>query len=350
MEKFNLNFSGGENVIKSICWIMSVLSWLLLIATGWASLNWLSYDVEDDDHQMGIIWTIYKYQFFKHSDGKLYVYDYYHDNADGFDPFDYKPFQMQASLIYIVFILTLIIVVVGFCIYMVKSTCKRDDAVYNGMMGQWSKFHFFPLLCVSALFIIGETYDDYWDKELKGKNDKAFDQWKAMVISAFVFTIIGLASLIFIYIMTDLNTDWYILLTLKKGTYSCFIVLLWYYFCYLIYQLRDVHEKDYIKDHPLSNKDFKMKDWAKGCGIAFSIIFGIGSLVFAFIFKDLVVAGMNCLIYVGLTTFYFKLRKKTREQDGNKNGDGAVDIIMMVFSIALIAFLILTKREECLKS
>ena len=338
MEKFNLNFSGGDNVIKSICWIMSVLSWLLLIATGWASLNWLSYNFTDD-RKLGIIWTIFKHEFTKANDGKL----------DGY----YEPFQMQAALIYIVFILTLIIIVAGFCFYMVKSTCKKDDAVYNGMMGQWSKFHFFPLLCVSALFIIGETYDDLYQKvgRFDRRKDDYYDRWKSMVIAAFVFTIIGLASLIFIYIMTDLNTDWYILLTLKKGTYSCFITLLWYYFCYLIYQLRDVHEKDYIKDHPLSNKDFKMKDWAKGCGIAFSIIFGIGSLVFAFIFKDLVVAGMNCLIYVGLTTFYFKLRKEIRkDKPANKNGDGAVDIIMMVFSIALIAFLILTKREECLKS
>ena len=265
---------------------------------------------------------------------------------------EYTPCHMQAALIYIVFILTFVIIVVGFCIYMFKScSCfKKDDAVYDGMMGQWSKFHFFPLLCVSALFIIGETYDDYHDKIVKRELEDAFDQLKAMVISAFVFTILGLASLIFIYIMTDLNTDWYILLTLKKGTYSCLIVLLWYYFCYLIFELRFVHYVDY---HISSNKrkDFHILDWAKGCGIAFSIIFGIGSLVFAFIFKDLVVAGMNCLIYVGLTTYYFKLRKEVRKSKGaNKNGDGAVDIIMMVFSIALITFLILTKREECLKS
>ena len=350
MEKFNLNFSGGENVIKTICWFMSLLSWLLLIATGWASLNWLSYKVKDAGPKMGIIWTIYKYQFFKQSDGKLYVYDYYHDNADGFDPFDYKPFQMQASLIYIVFILTLIIVVIGFCLYMVKTICKKDDAVYYGMMGQWSKFHFFPLLCVSALFIIGETYDGLFQKIFDVYLPKIDykDRWKSMVISAFVFTIIGLASLIFIYIMTDLNTDWYIILTLKKGTYSCLIVLLWYNFCYLIFQLRCVHAD---KDYPFINNKFKLQDWAKGCGIAFSIIFGVGSLTFAFIFKDLVVAGMNCLIYVGLTTFYFKLRKEVRKNKyANKNGDGSVDIIMMVLSIVLIAFLILTKREECLKS
>ena len=316
MENLNLNFSGGDNAIGSFCWIMSILSWLLLIASGWGSLYYL------DGDNYGIIWTIF-------------------NDVPIIDNITYVPFQMQLSLIYIVFILTLTFILIGFCIYMVKSTCKKDDAVYNGMMGKWSKFHFFPLLCVSALFIIGEAYHDHKDS------------WKAMVISGFVFAAIGLVSLIFIYIMTDLNTDWYVLLTLKKGAYSCLIVLLWYYFCYLIYQLRAIH-KDYETYEIYENnlKDFKVKDnWTRGCGIALSIIFGIGSVVFAFIFKDLVVAGMNCLIYVGLTIFYFKLSKEIRNNIyANKNGDGTIDIIMIVLSIVLIAFLILAKREECFKS
>ena len=41
MEKLNLNFSGGENVLKSLCWILSVLSWGLFIITGGISLKWL---------------------------------------------------------------------------------------------------------------------------------------------------------------------------------------------------------------------------------------------------------------------------------------------------------------------
>ena len=52
MEKLNLNFSGGENILKSICWILSVLSWLLFIVTGWISLRWL----ED----FYIIWNVKK--------------------------------------------------------------------------------------------------------------------------------------------------------------------------------------------------------------------------------------------------------------------------------------------------
>ena len=327
MEKLNLNFNGGDNIIKTICWIMSILSWLLLLVTGWISFIWLNY-TSYDSPKVGIVWTIQKYYFSKIL-----------DKIDG----TYEPIQMQVSFIYIVFILAMIITLTGFIIYLIKSTCKRDEAVYNGMMGQWSKFHFFPLLCISALFIIGETYDGLFQKIsniIFRKNDYA-DRWKARVISAFVFTIIGLASLIFIYIMTDLNADWYVILTLKKGTYSCFITLLWYNFCYLIYRVREVHYFDY-NSHDY--KDFNKDNWKKGCGLAFSIIFGIGSLIFAFIFKDLIVAGMNSLIYLGLAIYYFKLDETVRK-DYNKNGDGIVDVIMVFLSAALILFLVLTKRD-----
>ena len=309
MEKLNLNFNGGENILKSFCWILSVLSWLLFIITGWISLRWL------DDKNIGIIWNI----------GKQY-----NPKILGIHMGDYHPLQMQISLIYIVFILTMVIALAGFIIYMIKSTCKKDDAVFGGMIGQWSKFHFFPLLCVSALFIIGECSDNPVPKH-NAHHDKD------MEIAGLIFTIIGLGSLIFIYIMTDLNTEWYILLTLKKGTYSCLITLMWYHFCYLIYYIRTV---DTLDDN---------WNWKKGCGIAFSIIFGIGALVFAFIFKDLVIAGMTTLIYVGLTSYYFSLHKDRRKL-ANKNGDGIVDCIMMFFSVVLIVFLIIKNKEDCLKS
>lgn len=323
MEKFNLNFSGGDNVIKSICWIFSVLSWLLLIVTGWISLRWL-----DEFHY---IWTITRIE--KGGRGSV---SFFGQTLPGYVP--YEPIQMHEALIYLVFILAMIIALAGFIIYMIKSTCKKDDAVFNGMMGQWSKFHFFPLLCISAMFIVGENVDN----PVPSDNE---DHFKDMNISCFFFDIVGLCSLIFIYIMTDLNSDWYVLLTLKKGTYSCFITLLWYYFCYAIYYLRELDQSEH------TDKNLKLDDWHKGCGIAFSIIFGIGSLAFAYIFKDLVVSGMNLLIYLGLTIYYFQVHKDIRNSEfANKYGDGIVDIIMMVLSIAEIVVLLITKKEECLKS
>ena len=313
MEKLNLNFTGGENILKSILWIMSYLSWLMLVATGWASLKWL------DDEKYEIIWTIKALR-----------------SHQGIDPLKgyYFPFQMHVSLIYIVFILTLIIILGGCIVFFVKTIVKKDDQVINGMMGQFSRYHFFPLLCVSALFIIGECVD----QNVNTNHDKN------MVVCGLVFSLLGLASMIFIYIMTDLNTnDWWVLLLLKKGTYSCLIVLMWYYFCYDIYYV-------HIYDKP--NEDQKKRsDWTKGCGIAFSIIFGIGSLAFSFVFKDLVAGCMNLLIYIGLTVGYFKLDKNMRKlKDANKNGDGAIDIIMIVLSAALVVLLVFKYREECLKS
>ena len=312
MEKLNLNFSGG-NVLKSICWIMSYLSWLMLVITGWISIKWL------DDDEYNVIWTIFVEK-----------------KKNGYDPYElhYKPFQMHTALVYIVFILTLLIILGGCIVFFVKTIFSKDDQVMNGMMGDFSKFHFFPLLCASALFIIGECIDQDIENE---------DHFKGMLVSGLVFSLIGLASLIFIYIMTDLNTnDWWVLLLLKKGTYSCLIVLMWYYFCYDIYYVHEIENENETPD--------KKQDWKKGCGLAFSIIFGIGSLAFSFVFKDLVACGMNLLIYLGLTICYFLLHKDMRKnKDYNKNGDGIVDIIMLVLSVVLLVFLII-KKEESLKS
>lgn len=317
MEKLNLNFSGGSNIVKSICWIMSYISWIMLVITSWISLKWL----ED-------FWTIWTMAIYRNDSSieDKYVYDY-------------RPFQMHVSLVYIIFILTFIIILGGCIVFFMKTIFKPDDQVKNGMMGEFSKFHFFPLLCSSALFIIGECVDTDVDNK---------DHGKSMIYSGFVFSILALASFIFIYIMTDLNTnDWWVLLLLKKGTYSCLIVLIWYYFCYNIYY---VHRQS-VNDNEDLEEIGKLPDWGKGCGLAFSIIFGIGSLVFSFIFKDLVVSCTSALIYVGLTVYYFKIDGKKRETEQlNKNGDGIVDIIMIVLSVGLFVFLLIKKREECLKS
>ena len=311
MEKLNLNFSDGDNAIKSIYWILSVLSWLLLLVTGWISLRWLA------DDKYSIIWTIIKIE-----------------KEGGYVP--YEPLQMHAVLIYVVFILTMIIALAGFILYMIKSTCKKDEAVFNGMMGQWSKFHFFPLLCISAMFLVGEVSDDYKTKK---------HHMRDVYMTCLLFDILGLCSLIFIYIMTDLNSDWYVVLTLKKGTYSCFITLLWYYLCYTIFYLRKVDQDEHL------DKDLKIDKWRKGCGLAFSLIFGIGSLLFANVFKDLVICGMVLLITLRLTLYYFEIHKNIRNSKyANKRLDGLFDINFLIGAVCLIVMLLIRKREQCFKS
>ena len=137
MEKLNLDFKDGSSVVKSICWILSYLSWLLLVVSGWISIKWL----DDDLHY--IIWTIRVPRDMEY--------------------YPYMPFQMHVSLVYIVFILALLVILGGCIIFFTKTIFKPDDQVKTGMMGDFSKFHFFPLLCASALFIIGECVEEDLD-------------------------------------------------------------------------------------------------------------------------------------------------------------------------------------------
>ena len=47
--------------------------------------------------------------------------------------------------------------VVGFAIYLIFTTCKKKQNLYDGMVDTWSKFHFIPLLFISALSIIASN-------------------------------------------------------------------------------------------------------------------------------------------------------------------------------------------------
>ena len=302
MEKFNekFNFNGGENILKSICWILSYLSWLLLAINNIASLKYL-YQQETQ-----IIWNI------------IVIPPPSSDPPSGIyiNPVeDYVPMQMDHLFIYIVFNFYIIISFVGCIVYIIKTLFIKEQQVTDGMMGNFSKFHFFPLLCAFILSVLGEAADG--------------DNLDDISNTGLAFSLIGLISMIFIYIMTQFKSqDWWAEYSLKNGVYSCLIILFWYNFCYSIYLVRSVSNVADVK-------------WIKGCSLAFSIIFGIGSLTFSVIFKDIMITFMNMLIYLGMAIQYFNIGEDTTSgKDFNKNGDGAIDIIMLICSFILLVYLI----------
>ncbi len=247
--------------------------------------------------------------------------------ALGLSPNSSIPLSLAANTLHKIFNFFFIIAIIGCATLIFKTFIKKDQVILDGLFGKYSKFHFIPLLFGFAMSLLGELID--------GLN------MDSIAYAGLALSLVGLGSMIFIYINTNFNhNEWWVNYVLHRGTFSCLIILFWYNFCYDIYEVR------------LSDKPEKTDNkWTKGINLAFSIIFGIGSLIFAFFFKDLVVAGMNCLVYIGLTAYYFQIDKEARKLKGaNKNGDGAVDIIMMVASVALIVFLILTKKDDCLKS
>lgn len=306
MVETNINCDGKDNIIKSICWVLSVISWALLVITGIISFNYFN--------SRFIIWTIYKIPI---------TTNYYPPWKGADNDMGFYPIQMSIPFLYISFIILVLFSIVAFVYYMIKSTCKKDNNIFEAMNGDWAKYHFIPLFFASFLFLVGETI---------GNNPNH----KRMNICGLIFVILGLSSLIFIYIKTNLPGDW-LSATIKKGTYSCLIALEWYYFCYDICSLK-------INNLDVHNEKHQLKVYS---GL-FSVIIGVGGLFFAIFFKDVVVAAINIIIYLGCTLFFFSIDSNIREWY-NKLFDGIVDIIMMILFLIGIVFIIIKNKTECLK-
>ena len=297
MEKLNLNFSNKKNIIKSICWIISYISWLLLTINNFASLKWLY------NKKYMRIWTIKVLK-----------------------KYEYLPIQMNFIVIYIVFTFYIVIILIGCVYFFIKTLIIKEEEMMHNIMNNYTQYHFFPILCAFFMTILGE---------ISGDNEKNFkDIYKA----GLAISLIGLASMIFIYINTNFNKDdWASNLFIKKGVYSCLIILFWYNFCYDIYYVHEVNTTC-IED---------LNKWKKGCGLAFSIIFGVCNIIFSYIFKDILYCSMNILIYIGLIIFFYISDHKYK----NKNiGDGIVDFFIICISFILIIVLFIlnekSKKEE----
>ena len=296
MEKFN--FKGGENILKSICWILSYLSWLLVAVNNLASLK---YMYMNDPSQ---IWGIHIIQVER----------------------EYFPIQMDRIVIYIVYNIWIFISIIGCAAFIIKTLFKKENSVIDGMMGKFSQFHFFPLLCAFIMIILGEIID--------GNNAKHITN------TGLAFSLFGTASMVFIYIMTEFKTqDWWAEYTLKKGTFSCLVILFWYNFCYDIYWVRSV-----------TRSEGPSQNFTKNCGMAFSLLFGIGSLAFSVVYRDIIMSFMNFLINIGMAKYYFELGVDTSLKDYNKNGDGAIDILVSVLSLIWFLYLVIDIYMEGIQS
>ena len=291
MEQFN--FNGAQNILKSICWILSYLFWLLFVINNLASLKWM--------YKEGNIWCIQGgsitsnvaptpsasnfdldlNSFFDQDD---FSYKDEEEDEDEVGDINYIPIQMDNMVIYIVFNITIIISFVGCIIYFIKTLYKKEQSIISGMMGKFSQFHFVPFLFAFILSVLGEIKN--------GKNSSD------VIYTGLPFSLIGIASMIFIYFNTEIKSqDWWAEYSLK-GTFSCMTILLWYNFWYDIFWVGVANK--------LSKLTPVTPGFTKGCGMAFSLIFGIGSLVFSLVTKDIIICFMNILMHIGMAKYYFE--------------------------------------------
>ena len=218
------------------------------------------------------------------------------------------------------------------CCIMFYNTFFNIEAI-KGMFERFSKFHFIPLLCTSALFIIGETLK--YEMEQSGYNItgriKSLD---AVFAFNLIFTFIGISSLIFIQLNTDLSPSRALNLVIKQGTYGVLIALLVYNFYYSIYFYGI--QKDKVDDE---------KKFASNCGLSFSILIGVCNLALTFFLKNIGTGITNLFLYIGMIIWFIKVPKDERKEY-NGLADGIIDCVIVAINLGILAFLFIKKRNE----
>ena len=227
----------------------------------------------------------------------------------------YLPITIDTSMLQSFF---LIILFFGFFNFAYYGLYKGDNSLIDPLFTNITKYHFVPLLLVSFINMNMQINNEM--EEMEGE-----------IITDLVFTFIALGLLGYIYIKTNLeHKNWFFILTIKKGLFSFLIVILWYNLFYASLLIGCLNcEEEILK-------------FLKGAGIAFSILIGFGAMLFSFIFKDLIAAVTNLLIYIGMVSSFFGINGKDELQREFSGGvaDGLIEIVMMVLNLGLIVLLI----------
>jgi hypothetical protein len=272
------NPSNTKADTNTVWYDLSILSWFLFLCTGW--------------------------NLFKESSAISLPVSLLEDLAD--QSF-YKPLCTNLSLIMAI---TSSLSTIGFILYFRNVTLNKNQNFISGLLGDMSKYHSIPLLLVSGLFM-----------SLTNAGTKG-----AFVFSL-IFSLLSFVSLFFIYLKLDFQGEWYEIITIKKGAFSCLIAITWYTLFFSFASLG-------------VNKDLSTS-FIKGTGIAFSLLVGIGNLGFCFFFKDLMVGIINAVLYIEMAKFFYTNRGKL-----DVKADGVIDIIMVLLSFGLIFYLYFKERES----
>lgn len=294
--------NSGQNVDSNFLWyILSFLSWILFIA-----LQFYSFE------------------------STLYLWNWEHLIPNSYLGLrNYFPLKIEINYLQtFIFIISLI----AFINFFYFTAIEKNGNLYNGLMGEYSKFHFIPLLIISALEILKINAKTY----AYSMSDIKYN--RTILIFYIIFIIFGLISLIFLYTKIEFN-EWHNVMIIKKGLFSIFIILLFYLFLYTIICLR-VYDVS-IKEE--TNPSNKLKSFFKGIGISFSLIMGIGAYIFSIFFKDIMASFMAFLIYLGLVLSFFGKQKPSKnvKEIYNKEAEGIINIIMMILTLIFIGFLII---------
>ena len=157
---------------------------------------------------------------------------------------------------------------------------------------------------------------------------------KRLIITDFIFSIFAIITLFFSYTQIKLACEWYIVLPIKKGVFSCFIP-------YLIFSILS----DLI--YFIFNNNYVHKNLHDFIMCVFFLLIGFISLGLSIIFKDITMAFTNGIVYIDLIFDYFSNAAKAKERLNVYEG-----IIIAGFTLAsfiLIGILVAIHKEKIFK-
>lgn len=115
------------------------------------------------------------------------------------------PVENMNYFLYILFSILLLLEIISL-VMLIKF--RNEESIEEGMFDKYSRFHFIPLLCGASLYIIGESFSS--EGLVKDPNSP--------FVFSIIISVIGLASLIFIYFKTNIESHTYSRLIIKKAS------------------------------------------------------------------------------------------------------------------------------------
>jgi hypothetical protein len=243
----------------------------------------------------------------------------------------YRPTLYNRSFVQLV---TLIISVLGFLVYLKHIVYKKNENLYQALFNQYAKYHTFAFLLYSALaFTIEKQIMEL--RNMKNVSDSF--NFKAFSAFYMIFSLLTLFCIIFVYMCTDMVCDWYIVMSIKKGIYSVIIAETTQYFIESIFFARFASIVDSDSSSDL--------DLYKTGGVFFCILIFAIVCVFSILKKDIIMMLINFLMYCGMIFNFYN-----SEYVKVANGIPVVCIIVVVCQFVIMAIMVIKFKEQLIES
>ena len=216
-------------------------------------------------------------------------------------------------------ILFLTLTLIGFINYLISTVYLRDEKVYIGLFDNFAKFHFIPFLAIAGIYMTNEIFAGL------------IYYYECLYINT-ALSLAGLVLLIIVYAKIKLASKWFLVLFIKKGTFSGLIMLLWGNITLNIYIFLAIYR---AKDEVYPS-------------IIFPIITGIGAIVFSFIFKDVMVLMINLIYNIKIIQNRYNIYYA--HQNFHWINYGFIPLIMLILTLISLLIIVIKFKQRIYES